>query len=483
MSEVNWQKDDTGRMISSRLRDIADVALYEGSKPGTRAYIPVFTVAVGGLGCIHDHPGLLAVFTLGWMLAGMARWWVPRQALKHRSEDPDLWRERFRRSILLTPLSWGLFTTAIAYHYGIGWRILLCMFVAGGISTGATAAFNLDHRLHRSYVFLTWMPLLTGLAVHLGRDPGVVPLLLSSVVYTLYLDRLGQAQGKLYWRGLRDRLIVSQLAEFTASLVSLVSREQVSERLREALVPLIHFDRAWTGAEKERSLGEETLSMILGSTESGQLELTLSRKDPFTARDRRILEAFASPAGSALDRSHLFREVQRMARYDSLTRVANRAHFFESAREVLGVSRRLDGKTGVPTQHSVILMDIDHFKSVNDRHGHDVGDDVLRGVAARCQRSLREVDVFARYGGEEFVVFLPGANLVEAAEKTAERLRGAVSSEEFTTRKDPVRVTMSLGVAQIGEGESLEEALTRADAALYAAKRAGRDRVCSADPA
>ncbi len=460
------------------MRELADVALYEASKPGTRAYFPVFTIAVLGSGHHREHPQLLAFFGLVWLAAGWLRWSVPKQALKHRAENPDLWRQRFRWSILPTPITWGLFCLITTYHHGIDWQTLVCVFVAGGLSTGATAAFHLDRRLHRNYVLLLWIPVLLGLAFQWRKSQGAEVLVLTSILYTLFLLRVGRQHGENYWRGLRDRLFVSQMAHFAASMVPRMGPEEVPQKLQDVLVPLIRFERAWTEPGSQPSSEPDTLSAVLGTTPGHQLTFKLSRKGGFSRRDTETLAAFATPASNALDRSELFIEVQRMARYDSLTGVANRAHFFESAHGILEVSRRLDDKSGRPTHHSVILLDIDHFKSVNDRFGHDVGDHVLREVAQRCQGSLRQVDIFARYGGEEFVVFLPGANLPEAAEFIAERLRQAVGASPFSTAEVPV--TISLGVAQIGSEETLEGALSRADKALYAAKGAGRNLVRTA---
>lgn len=473
------QQEGRASNTSFRLREIADVALYEASKPGTQVYFPVFFVAVLGLGHHREHPLALALFGLAWLLAGVLRWWVPRQALRHYTEGPDLWRERFRRSLLLTPISWGLFTLTNIVWTGVGWQALMCMFVAGGISSGATAAFNLDQRLHRGYVLTLWVPILLGLAFSSGDFQGGRYLLATAVFFTLYLLKLGREQGGRYWQGLRDRLFVSQMAEFTASLVPLVQQEALPQRLQQALTPLLTFERAWAEPGARPADDRDTLSTVLGSTPEVQLTFHLQRAGGFTSPERKLLEAFAAPASTALDRSALFQKVQRMARYDGLTGAANRAHFFESAQEVLGVSRRLDSKSGQVTHHSVILLDIDHFKSVNDRFGHDVGDEVLRQVAACCRRSLREVDVFARYGGEEFVVFLPGANLTEAAERTAERLRRAVGADTIAVPDGELRVTVSLGVAQIDD-DGLEASLKRADQALYEAKRSGRDRVVPA---
>jgi two-component system cell cycle response regulator len=128
---------------------------------------------------------------------------------------------------------------------------------------------------------------------------------------------------------------------------------------------------------------------------------------------------------------------------------------------------------------AVMLFDIDHFKRVNDTHGHDAGDDVLRELAARTKHSVRSVDLAARWGGEEFVVVMPETDLANAA-AVAERLRLAVANEPFTVKATDAKlgVTISIGVAAaIAGGDHRDRLLKRADDALYSAKSAGRNRV------
>ena len=123
------------------------------------------------------------------------------------------------------------------------------------------------------------------------------------------------------------------------------------------------------------------------------------------------------------------------------------------------------------------MLDIDHFKRVNDTYGHPIGDLVLQNVARLCQNSLREVDSFGRYGGEEFVALLPQTNC-EQAFATAERLRRSIAEGDIQSEAGVIRCTVSVGVATFNRNcKSLEELLERADQALYHAKRAGRNRV------
>jgi len=162
------------------------------------------------------------------------------------------------------------------------------------------------------------------------------------------------------------------------------------------------------------------------------------------------------------ENSELTRLYQELAATDVLTGLPNRRRFWEQASEDLVH----DDAARLPT--SLLMIDVDHFKAVNDGHGHATGDRLLRAVAERLRASLRHTDVIARFGGDEFVVLLPACPRGEA-DVTATRVRASVA-----TLKDPVPVTLSIGTATMVDAD-LDELLRRADAALYAAKDAGRD--------
>jgi len=162
---------------------------------------------------------------------------------------------------------------------------------------------------------------------------------------------------------------------------------------------------------------------------------------------------------------------RREAFGDYLTGLANRRAFFESAEQELVRSRT------VPRPTSVIAFDADHFKAINDRHGHPGGDAVLQHLAAILAETFREVDVVARIGGEEFAVLLPSTDLPRAA-VVAERLRAIVASTVVLYEGERIRYTVSAGIACLLDGEGgIDLLLKRADQALYAAKRAGRNRI------
>ena len=166
------------------------------------------------------------------------------------------------------------------------------------------------------------------------------------------------------------------------------------------------------------------------------------------------------------------RELEAVARTDALTGVANRRAFMHWADiEVSRVGR------GPDEGLAVLIIDIDHFKAVNDAFGHSAGDQLLVDFCRRVEATLRHYDAFARMGGEEFVVGLPRCDLAGAS-ATAERIRTAVANEPFVVNGTAVTKTVSIGVATLHLGESeIDAALGRADAALYAAKRSGRNCV------
>ncbi|MBL8930140.1 MAG: GGDEF domain-containing protein [Kineosporiaceae bacterium] len=134
------------------------------------------------------------------------------------------------------------------------------------------------------------------------------------------------------------------------------------------------------------------------------------------------------------------------------------------------------GPTADAQGGTILLIDIDHFKQINDTHGHPVGDVVLQAVADRLLRAIRSEDHLARVGGEEFLAILAGAE-VDTGRLVAERIRQAVAAEPIQAGAHALRVTVSLGLTAFGPGEDLEVVYARADAGLYRAKSAGRDRV------
>jgi len=167
--------------------------------------------------------------------------------------------------------------------------------------------------------------------------------------------------------------------------------------------------------------------------------------------------------------------IEKMASTDKLTGLLNRHAFGILIEKLLAGNRR------APRPISFLLGDIDHFKDINDRHGHRIGDQVLSSIAKLLGATLREADFAIRWGGEEFLLVLPGCPLDEAL-VVAEKLRHAIAAAQPTPTEPTIRVTMSLGVSELGAEETADHAISRADDALYVAKRAGRNQVSAAPP-
>jgi diguanylate cyclase (GGDEF)-like protein len=164
------------------------------------------------------------------------------------------------------------------------------------------------------------------------------------------------------------------------------------------------------------------------------------------------------------------RELARLAWTDSLTNALNRHRFMELAQNEIDRSWR-HGK-----QASLIVVDVDHFKNINDRNGHAAGDQVLKSAVERWKHILRSHDLMGRIGGEEFSVLLPEIG-AEGAMKVAEKMRAAISDLPFEFEGQLLRVTVSIGIATLSPAEDLPELMRRADLALYEAKKTGRDRL------
>ena len=202
----------------------------------------------------------------------------------------------------------------------------------------------------------------------------------------------------------------------------------------------------------------------------GILLVGASRDGVMTEAQAQIAAAIAGQGMTAYENARLFSQVRQMATVDGLTGLYNRNHFFAEADRRLRIARR-DGQ-----QIAAVMVDIDHFKRINDTYGHPVGDEVIRVVAGRLCDAVRDSDVLGRYGGEEFALVTPqtGASAVELAE----RLRQVVSADPVPTAAGPLPVTISVGLAHRSGGEQdLRQLLARADEALYEAKQTGRDRV------
>ncbi|GAA0810252.1 diguanylate cyclase [Spirilliplanes yamanashiensis] len=234
--------------------------------------------------------------------------------------------------------------------------------------------------------------------------------------------------------------------------------------------PALHPAGGWTALLADGPRTWLVVPLLARDRRLGVLVLAAEAADAYSAADIGLVTALAAQGMVAYENATLFDQVRALATTDPLTGVANRRHFFELAgREVAAAHR-----TG--RRLAALMIDIDHFKQVNDTYGHQAGDDVIRGVVERLRAGHREADILARYGGEEFVLLLPDVG--DGAPELAERLRAAVAAGPVETRDGPVPVTISVGCAHLGPADhEPDRLLGRADESLYRAKQAGRDRV------
>ncbi|GAB4258567.1 GGDEF domain-containing protein [Deferrisoma sp.] len=255
------------------------------------------------------------------------------------------------------------------------------------------------------------------------------------------------------------------------------------ERSREGFAATRRLDSAVRQEMRglaERSAGAADVATlrdwIRGSLEAIERHLEAHRKadetreEELRAEVERLRRAVSRLEEEVETHRERAREAREQSLRDPLTGCFNRLAYEERARAEEARWRRY----GSPL--SVIVLDVDKFKGINDRFGHRAGDKVLRAIAQIAGSQIREVDFFGRYGGEEFVVLLPETPL-EAAVKVAEKIRRSVEAFRFHARGEPVPITVSCGVAQFRPGDTAASAFQRADEALYRAKEGGRNRV------
>lgn len=211
--------------------------------------------------------------------------------------------------------------------------------------------------------------------------------------------------------------------------------------------------------------------LILDDQVLGVLSLNSSRRSAFDEEGLQLLVSFAATATAAIRNAQLHSEVKLLALSDTLTGIYNRRGFLELGRREIERTRRFRHPL------SAIWIDIDYFKNINDTYGHSAGDQVLRAVAQRIKKNIRDVDILGRYGGDEFTILLPETDLFTAS-SVAERLRNCISDLSVLTEDGRITITASLGAAKVtAETAGLEALLNRADSAMYNAKQSGRNRV------
>jgi len=306
------------------------------------------------------------------------------------------------------------------------------------------------------------------------------------------LTALAATAAVAIWRDRRRRALRSARTELdrrhVRDALGLVGDALAATHDAEALLPVIaQTAMEAAGATEARLLRGETEMIRIGGPSSSRSPLVLPLGDDDEGRPlrlqiyspggtlspggRELAEWFVSQAAVALENARLHGIVQRQAVTDDLTGLANRRRFVEALEGELSRAERFGSDL------TVVIGDLDNFKSINDRFGHEFGNDVLRAVGVLLADSTRDIDVAARLGGEEFAVLLPQTDLVGGA-VFAERLReGLAALRPATPDGTPLHVTASFGVAAYPPIETVDHLLRIADSALYRAKAEGKDRV------
>jgi len=200
----------------------------------------------------------------------------------------------------------------------------------------------------------------------------------------------------------------------------------------------------------------------------GVLNLADKIDEIYSRADVAFIELFGQLIGASIGNMKLFEKIQRQATTDGMTGLANHKTFYEILEKELWRSRRYGGLI------SLIMIDIDNLKKINDTYGHRAGDRVIKEVSRRIKACIRQIDTAARYGGDEFAVILPNTALTEAT-IAAERMVDSVSGAPVTWKKDQIPLSISVGLGQYDSDCSPEEITSKSDQALYTAKQAGRN--------
>lgn len=271
-----------------------------------------------------------------------------------------------------------------------------------------------------------------------------------------YLDVLGGKERSLYLSG--EFLVGKYLHDVLPKHLADAFMQVVSEAIADNSLKTIEY---------QLSSGD-----IAGSPLDGPKGTQWFEGRVYPIRDRtREVHSVIWLAINITDRKNLEEQLKELSEKDTLTNAFNRRYFMQIFEQEYAIAKRYR------TRLSVMLIDIDNFKDINDTYGHECGDAVLKRFVIFCEDSLRKADLFARSGGEEFVVMLPNTPTLGAA-IIAERIRANIEEMVVTFEKKAIKFTVSIGISLVQDSDTNSNAvLARADTALYQAKKKGRNRV------
>lgn len=267
----------------------------------------------------------------------------------------------------------------------------------------------------------------------------------------------------------------SRVLALTGILQTTLEINELMALFAKELMQFVEFDGLgyqFDSLSLRIALGEEArhsceYRLIVSGEELGKLKL--HRRHPFSQDEMETVENLLAALLYPLRNALLYHRAVQSAMIDPLTGVKNRSTMEDSLIRGIELSRRQG------TNLSVLLLDIDHFKQINDRFGHLYGDQALKAVAQCAEQTIRDSDALFRYGGEEFLILLSGTDL-DGSLKLAERIRRNIERLSPLPERE-ARLTVSLGVTMLAPEDDIERLLERVDAALYQAKQQGRNRV------
>ena len=265
-------------------------------------------------------------------------------------------------------------------------------------------------------------------------------------------------------QGLQTSLDPTRLIElFSMEVGSLIVHQGIRYRNNDLDLDVKLGIQARHSCTYQLNLGDEPLG-----------KLTLRRQHKFTNTEIHALESLLCSLLYPLRNALLYQDAVQLAQKDPLTGICNRAALDEALHREISHAQRND------TRLALLVMDIDHFKRVNDKYGHIVGDCAIRAIANMASTCKRDSDLLFRYGGEEFVIIMRDTDL-DGGSLLAERIRNHIETQSCTCSGAELDITVSIGVSDLQDHDSPVSLFARADQALYSAKRNGRNQVCAAD--
>ena len=289
---------------------------------------------------------------------------------------------------------------------------------------------------------------------------------------------------KKLWLFSNVKLNVDEIEEIKSAIVSALKEvtDSGDSNAYKTAVKYIGEGSAETSInsvkKKEESQFANRLFFLLdsGGGKIGMLKLIRYSDEPFSKHQYDILSMIVSTLTLALRNSEVHKEAQAMATIDSLTGLFNKRYFNDI------LDREFKGAMRYQTPVSLIMMDLDNFKVINDMYGHQAGDAVIKEISDRLAKSLRDIDVPARYGGDELAIILPETG-AEQAFFVAKRLKRLIEQNPIKHRGNSINVTASIGISSCPNSsiKTVEDMISEADKALYDAKKSGRNRIESKD--